>query len=104
MKTTRIELTVERHRRLTIRRANRPTHAWCAACGEQVVMLSGEEAARLTGQGSRELYRQVEQGLYHSSEHPDGILLICVESLLALVTKNQAAQERLIEVCPLPGI
>jgi hypothetical protein len=103
MKTTRIELTLERYQRLTIRRTNSPTHVWCAACGEQMVMVSGEEAAKLTGQSSRELYRQVEQGLYHSGERADGILLICVESLLASVTKNQMAKEKLIEVRPLPG-
>jgi hypothetical protein len=103
MKTTRIELTVERHQRLTIRRPNSPIHAWCAGCGEQVIMLSGEEAAKVLRQGSRALYRQVEQGLFHSSERADGVLLICIESLLASATENQVAQETLTEVGQLPG-
>ena len=82
MKTTKIELTVERRQRLAIRRASAPSQAWCDACGENVVMVTGEEAAKLIGERSREIYRRAEQGLLHSGEKPDGTLLICVKSLL----------------------
>jgi hypothetical protein len=85
MKTRKIELTIERHQRLTIRQTPNYTQAWCAACGEQVVMASGEEAARLTGQRSRAIYRQVEQDSLHSSEQPDGTLFICLKSLFASI-------------------
>lgn len=88
MKRRKIELTVERHQRLSIRRAKTLAQVWCAACSEQVVMVSGEEAARLTGKGSREIYRQVEQDLLHSSEQPDGTLFICLKSLFASVKKD----------------
>lgn len=97
MKTTKIELTIERYQRLTIRRSNTPIRAWCAACDEEVVMFSGEEAAKLTGQVSREVYRQVEQGLLHSGEQPDGTLLICVKSLLASVNANQTNSNRTLQ-------
>jgi hypothetical protein len=88
MKTTTIELTVERHQRLTIRRNNTPTQAWCAACDAEVLMFNGEDAARLSGQTSRAIYRQVEQGLLHFSERPDGTLLVCVQSLIASVIRE----------------
>lgn len=88
MKKIKVELTVERRQRLSIRRVNTLTQAWCDACGEKVVMVSGEEAARLIGKRSREIYRQSEQGSLHSGEKPDGTLLICVKSLLASVNNN----------------
>ncbi len=88
MKKIKVELTVERRQRLAIRRANSLIQAWCDACGEKVVMVSGEEAAKLIGKKSREIYRQVEQGLLHSGEKPDGTLLICVKSLLASVNNT----------------
>ena len=89
MKKIKVELTVERSQKLVIRRGTTLKQAWCEACGEKVVMVSGEEAAKLIGKKSREIYRQVEQGSLHSGEEPDGTLLICVKSLLASVNHRQ---------------
>jgi hypothetical protein len=83
MKNLKVELSVERYQRLSIRRGTTHAQGWCEACGEQVVMLSGEEAAKLIGKPSREVYHQVEQGLWHCGDNPDGTLIICVKSLLA---------------------
>jgi len=89
MKKIKVELTVERRQRLTIRR-NTPIRAWCADCDQEVMMFTGEEAARLVGRASRAIYRQVEQGLLHFSERPDGTLLVCVKSLLISVNQQQS--------------
>ena len=83
MKNLRVELSVERYRRLSIRRGSSRTLGWCEACGERVVMLSGEEAAKLIGRPSREVYRRVEEGLWHCGDNPEGTLFICARSLLA---------------------
>jgi len=88
MKRIKVELTVERRQRLSIRRGNTLTQAWCEACSEKVVVVSVKEAAKLSGKSSREIYRQTEQGSLHSGEKPDGTLLVCVNSLLELVHKN----------------
>ena len=82
MKNLKVELSVERYQRLAIRRTPALKEGWCEACGEQVVMVSGEEAAKLIGKPSREVYRQAEQGQWHSGDNPDGTLLICAKSLL----------------------
>ena len=53
----------------------------CAACGEEVRMVTIDQAARLARVNSREIYREVEAGMLHFIETTEGSLLICFNSL-----------------------
>jgi hypothetical protein len=55
--------------------------AYCERCGREVTMLSVTLAAGLAGVAERLLYQWVESGKAHFVERPNGVLLICSESL-----------------------
>jgi len=65
------------------RRRRRSTQRWCDQCAQQVESLSPEEAATVVGRQVRAIYRQVEAGQLHFTETPDGLVWICLNSLLA---------------------
>lgn len=75
---TRTEITVETERRLVIKSHRRT--AWCRECSRYVEMLSIDEATIFARVNSRTIFRQVESGEVHSSETPEGLLLICPHS------------------------
>jgi excisionase family DNA binding protein len=77
----RMEITVERRRVLHISRRRFSMIAWCAACGERSRMVMPDEAAAVTGVTSRTIYRWIEAERLHYTETPEGILLICINSL-----------------------
>ncbi len=55
---------------------------WCEACAAQVRMVTAEEAAMIAEVSARAIYRRVEAGRIHFTETPEGLLLICFNSLL----------------------
>jgi hypothetical protein len=55
--------------------------AYCGHCGREVSMISVALAAGLAGVSERSLYRLVETGKAHFVERPNGVILICSESL-----------------------
>jgi hypothetical protein len=82
VKTTRFtEITVETDEVLVIRKRNSPLATWCSECDDPAAMLTPQEAAVLTGVSWREISRRVESGRVHFTETPDGLLLICINSL-----------------------
>jgi len=81
MKKNKIDVTVESHEVVILRKSNAPVQAWCAQCGAQVRMITSAEAALLAGVSSRAIYRQIEGGRLHFTETPDSSLLICLNSL-----------------------
>lgn len=83
MKTTKrsIELTLEKkekflHCRRTI------IYSRCSGCGYIVKMLSPEDSAKLTGVTPRVIYRLIEANQIHFIETANGLLLVCLDSLL----------------------
>ena len=76
------EIIVERDQVLVIRRLNSREPRWCEECGEQAQMVSVDDAASIAGLTARAVYRQVETGQIHFSETTDGLLLVCLNSLL----------------------
>ena len=78
----KIQLTVETHQLLVIKRAKNLTQTWCGECAGHVPLIRPEEAAVLAGVSSRTIYRRVEAGLVHFAESPEGWLLVCLGSLL----------------------
>lgn len=75
---TRTEITVETDRWLVVNRQRRT--AWCAACSREVEMLNIDDAAIFARVNSRTIFRWAESGAVHSSETPEGLLLICPHS------------------------
>ena len=72
---TRTEITVETDRWVVVKRHK--TTAWCDACSRQVEMLNIDDAAIFARVNSRTIFRWAESGMVHSSETPEGLLLIC---------------------------
>ena len=76
---TRTEFTVESDRWVVVNR-HRKT-AWCRECSRYVEMLSIDEATIFARVNSRTIFRWAESGVVHSCETPEGLLLICPNSL-----------------------
>ena len=82
MKTRRrIEITVETDQVLLISKPGRSAPAWCGECNRRVRMATAEQAALLAGVSVRQIYRWVEAGKLHFTETPEGLLLVCLNSL-----------------------
>jgi hypothetical protein len=77
----RVEITVEKHRRLVLRSGREGSLSWCRLCDEGVLMLRPEEAAVKAGVSEREINRWVEAETVHFDETPDGRLFICANSI-----------------------
>jgi hypothetical protein len=79
---------------LVLIRGRRSTRAWCQQCGREVEMVGVSQAAELGG-ARKPLPPDSDQNHgWHVSEHRDGSLLICLESVLKsmeLADKNSNA-------------
>ena len=77
----RVEITVERHKLIVMRRCRGHPLRWCRQCTKGVMMLRPEEAAAAAGVTVRTVNRWVEAEVVHFEETPDGRLLICANSV-----------------------
>jgi len=75
---TRTEITVERERLVVVNRRRR--EAWCSTCRRYVEMLNVDDAAIFAHVNTRTIFHWAESGVVHSSETPEGLLLICPHS------------------------
>src|SRR5205085_131719 len=82
-KIRRTRIVVETERLLVVRRGRARAGGWCEGCGASVTLVGLEEAAILSGRSQSEVARRVESGSLHFKESPRGVLLICLDSLLA---------------------
>ncbi len=76
----RIEITVESHRILVMRRRSRLLEGWCERCGKEVATISLEESQ--ASPSSQAITHQVEEGRLHFTASADGSSFICLNSLL----------------------
>jgi hypothetical protein len=83
----RVQITLLNERTVTLRRHKASVMGWCSRCAAEVMMLRPEEVARLAQVATRSIYRWVEASELHFREEPDGLLSICVESLMRKVEK-----------------
>lgn len=67
-------------RRATGESAPRPVE-WCGDCAGLSVMLTPDEAAAAVGVTPRVIHEWAEAARLHPVETPDGVLLICLNSL-----------------------
>lgn len=83
-KIRRTRIVVETERLLVVRRGRgRAPEGWCEGCGASATLVGLEEAAILCGASQREIVRRVDSGSLHFKESARGVLLICLDSLLA---------------------
>jgi uncharacterized OB-fold protein len=80
-KTRAFELKIEKTETLVVRRRRKLIFARCDACGRETRMLAPEEAAVVCGTSPRKIYQKIEAGQLHFVELPEGLLLVCLESL-----------------------
>jgi len=78
----RTETTIETYEVLAIRTSRGPAQVWCPECGALTRMVEPEAAARLAGISTRLIYGQIEAGRLHYEENKEGLLLICLKSVL----------------------
>lgn len=76
---TRTEITFEMDRLIVFNRSRKSE--WCTSCSRPVEMLSVDDAAVFAEVSSVTIFRRAIAGELHSSETPDGLLLICPNSL-----------------------
>jgi len=77
----RTKIIVETHQVQIIRRHRKTVQAWRPQCSATRLMLMPEEAAAVAQVTSRTIYLRVEAGELHFTETPEGMLLICPDSL-----------------------
>jgi hypothetical protein len=81
----RIEITIESHRVLVVRRL-RSSRLWCPHCGREMDMVRPEEAVALTQSGRERNPPQLPENAasrgWHGAQDTDGAALICLESLM----------------------
>jgi hypothetical protein len=80
------EITVETERLLIIRRRYRAVEEWCDGCGELALMIRPDQASAVTGRALRMIFTEIESGHLHFREYPDGLVVVCLNSLLAAAT------------------
>lgn len=78
----RTEITIETDEFFTVHRNARVILAWCVDCGDVTRLVTVDQAALATGVSSRAIYGRVEEGCIHYRETAEGLLLICLNSLL----------------------
>ena len=69
--------------RLVISRPGKAIAVLCRECAGGMLML--EEAVVVAAVSSRVIYRRVEAGAVHFAETPNGLLLICLNSLVGSI-------------------
>lgn len=77
---TRTEITFEMER-LVIVGSQWGSLQWCDNCHRSVDMMTTDQAAILARVNSRTIFRWADSGRLHSAETPQGLLLICPNSL-----------------------
>jgi ABC-type taurine transport system ATPase subunit len=61
---------------------------YCATCATEVEMLTLDATTTKTGKSTRELIQLIENNLIHSFETESGHLLICLNLLPEIYSKN----------------
>lgn len=80
-RTTRI--TFESERLLVIRQPTSRARRWCAACNDEVQVVTAEDAALVANLSFAAICREIEAAHLHAMATGEG-LLVCLNSLLKL--------------------
>jgi hypothetical protein len=80
-RSRRVEISIELNRLLVQRGGGQ---AWCVACQMRTPFLTVDEAALLLQVDSRTVFHYVEARVLHSMDTSQGLLRVCLKSLLLL--------------------
>ena len=83
------EIIIETERTLVIGSSRQPARAWCPGCAAEIEMLTPEQAAAIVKVTPRTVYRWLEAQLLHFVEDPEGMPLICRNSLYGQVKRGE---------------
>ena len=78
--TRRVRITIQTERVL-MTSTQGGLYSLCAACGDNVRMVTIDQAASLARLSSCEIYREIEAGMLHFTEMSGGSVLVCFNSL-----------------------
>lgn len=81
-KTKKTTMAAETDRLLILNRYSGAVEGWCEDCEELIGMVRPEEAVALAAFRLQAVYREFEPGQLHYRGSPDGLLHVCVNSLL----------------------
>src|SRR5713101_1264457 len=82
LKTKRIEIAIEVEEIIHLAgHEHGLARAWCATCAKPVPMVTPQQAAVIARVSVRVVNRWVEADDIHFMETPDGLLLVCLNSL-----------------------
>ena len=84
------EVVVKTSRRFVIRQADTVEQAVCVECTG--FMVTAEQTAAICGISRRTVYQLIENGAVHFAETPIGVLLVCPNSLAAILEIGNAKQ------------
>ena len=84
MTKRKTRITFESERLLVIRQPSSRARRWCAACDEEVYSVTAEDAAIVAERSLTAVCLAIEAAHLHSVEAGDGLLLVCLNSLLRL--------------------
>ena len=76
-----MKIGLETQRVVSLTKRVHALEAWCSQCGQQREMIHPEEAAARAGVSLRAIYRLVEAHKLHFIETPEGLVLICPNSV-----------------------
>jgi hypothetical protein len=89
VKTRRREIAIEVDRVVIVKAAKKPASAVCNECGIESQFISVVEAHRLAGISLRRCICLIEGERLHFLETADGMLFICLTSLLEYKRKGE---------------
>lgn len=84
-RTRRTRTTVEMREVVVIRGSRLRKRVPCTQCSQATPMVTVQAAVNISGISVREIYRLIESGEIHFVETANGLTLICVGTLLAMV-------------------
>ena len=76
-----MKIGLETQRVVSLTKRVQTIEAWCSHCGKRREMICAEEAAARAGVSLRAIYRLVEAHELHFVETPEGLVLICPNSV-----------------------
>ncbi len=78
------EITILSDRIITAEKVSSSITVECPDCTRRVQMLTAEDAGKILGVNTRTIYRLIENGQLHFQETPEGVVLVCTDSLSAV--------------------
>ena len=82
MRKKRTELIIETTRVFVAGGGSSQVRTWCERCGGEAPMVAVDQAAAVAGVPVATVHQRIEAVAVHCAEPPEGLLLVCLNSLL----------------------